>query len=366
MKGFKCLKYYLSRTSLLLSLFLSIIISATFVSQQSSALSFSDGGDTRPSACQATYGAGTVVTGSLQPYDNDCVISQSATYDRTINIRQLQMTLAKPIEANELINFKITFFIQGNPATTTNGLAPEFYGIIWENDNGFLILNQDCLDSSTYNGATSTPTNEVVTCTFTGLVTKRLSQLKTIESVIIQYKAVNDYIWNIYFGPITTRKLNYNGLTDDDRAWLESVLPDGTSTSDVEQGVSNALESQSEAERQELEGAQSDSQSDVDSAQDSVDSGTAPLVTQLSDLVNGLRALQPSNCVIPVDLFSSSMYGRGPFARSYNIDLCALPRPPSFDVIDRILLVVWYIAAVVVVLDAIISLFAEIQGGNKK
>lgn len=352
-------------------LFLSLGLSFA-LSSESEAISFSDGGDTYVSNCSVIAGANTTYSGTKQVSTDDCVISQGASSGSQITINQLDLTLVKDISPNELINFSISFYQLGNPATTTQILNPEFYGIVFENDNGFLILDQECNDSSLYNGNMTTPTDEVVTCSFTGLVTRQLSRLKTIRSRIITYKSTNDYIWNIFFSPISTRRINYNGLTSDDRSWLQSnindddiidkldeilqAIPAGASQADIEEAVSNSIEAQREQERLEANAEVSgyDTAMRNNEDLDSISSSTTNIINIISQFVTIISRPVVSTCILPIHL--EDFHGFG----FYEVDLCHLSPPIGITNVLSVIYLFFILALAISGVRTIISLYKEI------
>lgn len=305
----------------------------------------------------------------------------------TVNYLSLTPSTTAPTSPF-LFNFTIRYSLINNNSNY-------FYRLLGFTGLNFTLLNETCFQNVSTVRSDITPnldlTNDTV-CRYTGyyggsdferiLITSPIvySQSNGIELSIspMNYITINNSSsggsGGLSQSDITFLSQNFQWLSDGQsdnvrvlnqiKALLQAFPTAESQAQATADAVQEVLEEQKNQERQELQDATDSAQDSVDSAQDSVDSASSTLINQVSNFVNGLRQIQPSNCIIPFDLFSTSMYGRGSSAQSYNIDLCSLNRPPSFDVIDKILLVVWYIGATIMVLHAIMSLFNSILGGD--
>ena len=85
---------------------------------------------------------------------------------------------------------------------------------------------------------------------------------------------------------------------------------------DTEESVSNALESQADKEKEEIQDASDDGEDAADDASSGAESATQNLTGAITDIVNVFRTAQPSNCKISLI--------RGNF-NTGELDLCAVP-----------------------------------------
>lgn len=257
------------------------------------------------------------------------------------------------IPANSLVSFNITF-------TMTNDSGPvgslSYNGLQFE--DGRTLIFDDCQDAS--RNFTNYTTWTCSYLYYNPYATYYIQTRGGNHIIEVPQSSSVSVVRNVVIGTPSAIQLTNDGLSASDRAWLESVLPDSTSIGQIEQGVTDALENQSDSERTELEDAQDDAS---DAAEDSGDEAEAQgqnLVNTVSGFVNGLKNVQASNCVIDIDL---SLYHGG---THNSVDLCPQPRNTRVTTIlttvGNILLAIAIIEITVDIIRELIYLWAEAQG----
>lgn len=343
-----------------------------------SAYTIIDFGNDALSDLRSTYGTTSGVSGQQGTSAQQNLVF-TMPYDYTVNNFHFELT-EESIPANSIIHFTISYTARKSSNVSGNYVSLKYFGLHLA--GGLTILSDSCFEAP-YEVAQIAHT---FSCSYTAFLPYRSNYISSsLNTRIIGPNdntsgVVNsEYQTQLVISPISWFTLSTEALSQTDLNNLSNILqslPSGASKADIQSAVESAIASSGvtdainnpdwrDEERRELNDTADSAQDSVDSSQNQVDSVSSSLISQVSSFITGLRQVQPSNCIIAFDLFSTSMYGRGPSANSYNVDLCSLTRPPSFDVIDRILLVVWYIGAILMVLNAILSLFREVQGGDE-
>lgn len=264
------------------------------------------------------------------------------------------------IPANSIYTFNLTF-------TFTNSVDVEYFGLTSGN---FSLLHDSCIDRLGTTAALTTlnPTNQL-SCTYVFYTQSDKTFFDGMDdSRLFYFRDGSD--GSGYSGSVTIsaggyRHINWNGLTADDRAWLESVLPQGSSVSQVEEGVSNALQEQKEAERQELQDAQDDAESSANDSGDEAKEQGETFIQIVRDFVDVTVNLHESDCLIDFDLFDHSRFGRGDDAKTYVVNLCPQPKPfiVNFfaDAVLPVVLSVFILRLAVVIIEELYNTWKEYQ-----
>lgn len=129
----------------------------------------------------------------------------------------------------------------------------------------------------------------------------------------IWYTETNGPGSQIIVTPGFVRGISFNGLTDDDRTWLEEHMPEGSSTSDIE----SAIESAREDEKKEYEEQQEDVDSGADEAGEEAEEATNTLIETGRTIIETIRDTPATNCVIRI---RSGAFDTG------NLNLCNVPQ----------------------------------------
>lgn len=117
----------------------------------------------------------------------------------------------------------------------------------------------------------------------------------------------------IMITPGFIRAISWNGLTEDDREWLEEHMPTGSSTADIE----SAIESAREDEKQEYEDQQENVDSGAENAGEEAEEATSTLIETSRGIIETIRDTPATNCVIRIN---TGNFDTG------NLNLCNVPQ----------------------------------------
>lgn len=187
-------------------------------------------------------------------------------------VTHFHLSLSNYIPANAIFTFQVLYGVVA--ADSANFPGYEYYGLA--SGSGWTLLNETCTSPSTnylYQGNNGTRLiyEATLSCQYTGYTNVRLTSIDSlVNSNIIMFKNTNtsssgNIDSRIYMSPISSRTINWNGLTQDDRDWLEDVL-ENTST-DVSSVVS-AVESQTTTLNNSINNLRSDTQAQTDAIEE--------------------------------------------------------------------------------------------------
>lgn len=218
-------------------------------------------------------------------------------------VDNIRLNLSSYLPANTIFTFTVHYRVKGS-STYTAGI--EYFG--WSSGSSWTLLDDSCINPESSLVTNTSTWETTLTCTYTGFTNVRLDYIDNVDRTrLIRFlNPDSNQGWvnsngQITIGYIDSRTINWNGLTQDDRDWLESILPDGTTISDVQTGVENALETQSESEREELEDAQNDAEDTADDAGEDAENATQSLREGISSIINLVRDTPASDCNIRIN-----------------------------------------------------------------
>lgn len=280
-------------------------------------------------------------------------------------VTQFHLSLSSDIPANSIFVFNVRYKVVSGQSNNFGYM--EFNGL--STGSAWTLLNQSCIDLEGLNyGAPAAGSTivyaEEVTCTYTGFTNVALSHINTLQNnPIVTFKNTNTSTSSsntdgyIYFSPVSTRQISWNGLTADDRAWLLQNLPSGGATpAQIEQAVVDAQETAREQEQQEVEQAYNDIQGDFEDNQDveDISQQTTNLLSIISGFITAVSSPQISTCILPVDLRNYTG------ASFYEVDLCHLSPPSGITNVLNVIFLFFVLALAVSAVRIAISLFNEV------
>lgn len=203
------------------------------------------------------------------------------------------------IPANSIVSFVVRYQVQNNGPLSFN-----YYGVNFV--AGRSLLSDSCIVNN-LNTATGGIGMNQMECTYTYYNANATNIIDwayghhVMEWAYGGSQAGSNAMFNIVVGAPSYITLTNDGLSASDRAWLESVLPDSTSVGQIEQGVSDALENQSDSEREELEDTQNDAEDKANDSSDEAESETQSLREGISNIINLVRDTPASDCNIRIN-----------------------------------------------------------------
>lgn len=256
-------------------------------------------------------------------------------------------------EPNYLMSLNVRY--EGNNSNNSGYMLVD--GLLSEKMD---TITTSCVDVSNNNffnpsGGIYAPGNNTVTCTYLFLSHGNYSYFSSrLDSRIVRFvnPDPSSQPAKIVVTPGFIRHFSTDGLTPSDRQWLESVIPQGTTIQQVEEGVENALHTQSEAERDELSDAQDDAEDTADAQGSQAQSRGTTILQAFISFVNALRNVTPSNCNIDMDLGNLDLGV---------VNLCSLSPPAEFQAISSILLIGFCVPLSISTARKIIALFRSFQ-----
>lgn len=236
MKGLKCTHYWGYLSGVLLGLLFLI-----YAPKTANAIQLTDGTTRR--ATNTSY---------LKMTDGSTRQTFNATYGladtdfqnlpANYYVDNIRLNLSDYLPANTIFTFTMYYRVQGS-STYTAGI--EYFG--WSSGSSWTLLDDSCVTPES-SLVTNTQTWETtLTCTYTGFTNVRLDYIDNVDRTrLVRFlNADSSQGWvnhnaQITIGYIDSRTISWNGLTQDDRDWLEQVLEDtGADVSSVVSAVNS-------------------------------------------------------------------------------------------------------------------------------
>lgn len=311
MKGEKkCTKLSVILFSQGFFLVLSLILSLAKI-QNASAISVSDYGNDALHEVRSTYGTTGGVTGQTGTAAQQNLVF-TMPYSWTVNNLHLEMT-EEWFRANSIVHFNISYTVRMVNGTIVNNYnSLKYFGLHLA--GGATILHDSCF-SPPYEVAQTGHTFECSYTAFVPYTTRYIASSQNTRIVGPNDSSIDPtaYQTQLVITPISWITVNPNALTEEDRAWLESVLPDSTTVGEVEQAIENARED----EKEEYEDQQEDVEGGADDAGEEADSATSSLIDTAGNIIETIRDTPATNCVIRIQ---RTGFDTG------NINLCNVPQ----------------------------------------
>lgn len=207
-----------------------------------------------------------------------------------------------------LISFDISYYI----TSPNSAFAPIYNGLKFK--NRYVLLNDSCINSVGVPMVVGTNNVYAFECSY--LIYASSTTSKSIDteagSPIFSAAGTNNSL-TMRIGPANYVEISNNGLSNDDRTWLEEHLPSGTSTADIE----SAIESAREDEKEEYEEQQEDVTGGADDAGEEAEAATSNLIETGRSIIETIRDTPATNCVIRI---RSGNFDTG------NLNLCNVPQ----------------------------------------
>lgn len=290
---------------------LTILLLSFIIVDKANAISVSNYGNDALSDVRSNYGTTAGVTGQTGTSVQQNLVF-TMPYSYTVNNLRLQMA-EESFRANSIIHFNIAYTArQANGTIQNNYVSLKYFGLHLA--GGVTILHDSCFEAP-YEVAMTGHTFE---CSYTAFVPYTSNYIaSSLNTRVVGPNDLNitqsDYITQLVITPISWITVNPNALTAEDRAWLESVLPDSATVGEVEQAIDNARES----EKEEYEEQQEDVDAGADDAGEQADQATSNLIDTAGTIIGAIRDTPASNCNIRIQ--------HGGFDTG-NINLCNVPQ----------------------------------------
>lgn len=209
----------------------------------------------------------------------------------------LYLVFNQVVPANSILHLTATINVYTDQATGNPGIQYQGFDL-----GGFTILHDSCTQPNTnlvYRSSGGTMMQLV--CDILAFNNQDVSTSRSqLNNRIFRITGPSPIQANLQaqliFSDLRSRKINFNGLTEDDRQWLESVMPSGSSTADIE----SAIESAREDEKEEYEQQQEEVDSGADDAGEEADQATSNLIDTASSIIEVIRDTPATNCNIRI------------------------------------------------------------------
>lgn len=348
---------------------MACLVSSVGFSLNASALEITNGGSTWFRACEMFFGypPANGVHVDVQedaqghPINSsyDCAMTRSFSHGTELKLTNLKFYIKGSVLANELINFNITYDLYSLPVSSgaSERLLFEYGGLQFgPQDDGVLILNESCVDENS-----QTYTERTLTCSYLALVTKEVTSLRTMNgtTILYSYEPNYDTTLKVRVSGITTRRISYNGLTSDDRAWLEQHMPADSSPAQIEQAIVDAQQQAREDERQELDDEASDYQSELEDNPDqqAIETKMSSILAIIEDFVFAIGRPVISTCILPMDFRAYTGAG------FYEVDLCHLSPPSGITTVLNVVFIFFVLGLAYSAIRSVISMYKEVIDG---
>lgn len=232
------------------------------------------------------------VNGSLQ--NADFIINN---LNADLYYTNLYLVFNQVVPANSILHLTATINVYTDQATGNPGIQYQGFDL-----GGFTILSDSCTQPNTnlvYRSAGGTMMQlvcDILAFTNQDVTTSRSQLNNRIFRITGPSPIQANLQAQLIFSDLRSRKINFNGLTEDDRQWLKDNMPSGGSTADIE----SAIENQREDEKEEYEQQQEEVDSGADDAGEEADQATSNLIDTASSIIEVIRDTPATNCNIRI------------------------------------------------------------------
>lgn len=268
------------------------------------------------------------------------------------DVTEMGFQTDRNIPSNALVSFDITFQLKDR--------SIEYYGLEFRegvtlSDTCFQNVPQGTANASTGN---SYVLDDTISCSVLILTSFETGAFHTPQQTrlfkpIVPSTYFREPTFNVFIDGGSYRVLSNDSLSDSDKAWLRSVIPQSSSSS-VQQ-ISNDIEALKDNDEQDRENIEQQSSDSEDAASDSADDAEATGTTLLAAFqafVNALTNASPSNCNLDMDLGNLDLGV---------VNLCQLSPPSQFQTIASIFLIIFCVPLSIATARKVISLFRSFQ-----
>lgn len=280
---------------------------------------------------------------------NDVWVNIPGAYSQ--NITAMNLNVSTPIPANSLVSFSISYDYLNDAGT-----GIKYYGLQFEHNRSLLYDScENIIGQNLY--VANSGTHITWTCTY---VFYNQDQTSIIDSsygshIFERIQPTDNLIdvLNIVIGPASSVQLTNNGLSANDRAWLESVIPDATSVGQIEQGVKDAMDSVEDEQQAKYEQQAEDNEDDIDAASSAAQSTATSLTSVLTQFLGILTSAQPTNCVLNGDLMPHLPLGQ--------LDLCQNSPPAAITALGSLILIAFVVPLAYHLVKRMLALIGSFQ-----
>lgn len=184
------------------------------------------------------------------------------------SVREMQIYFQKPIATEPtLASFTITYNV-GSAKTSW------YYGVTWREA---LTLSDSCINNVSPVVNSPTEVNQSITCSYLVLINEpNLVALHGSPNgeIFFYLNQTTGDTGSITVTPFFTRGISNNGLSDDDRQWLQANMPSGTSQTDITNiqnkidNTTNAIDNQTSTLNNSINSLQQETETGNQQAQD--------------------------------------------------------------------------------------------------
>lgn len=219
-------------------------------------------------------------------------------YDTTVNSLYFEFNTSSGLTPD----FMFTFNIRYQAESGQNGWL-QLDGVLGQNMD---VITLDCVDAHNNTVSTGGTTlhvgTQTITCSYLAISHGNYNNFESrLNSRIATFMQPVPDSSKMVVTPGFVRHFNTNGLTEDDRDWLESVLPQGTTIGAVEQGVENALQNQADNEKTEMEETQTNVEDTADNSSETAENATQTVRQAIENIIGLVRDTPASDCNIRIN-----------------------------------------------------------------
>lgn len=323
------------------------LIFTTFNVENASAISVSNYGNDALSDVRSNYGTTGGITGQTGTNVQQNLIF-TMPYSYTVNNLRLQMA-EESFRANSIIHFNIAYTTrQANGTIQNNYVSLKYFGLHLA--GGVTILHDSCFEAP-YEVAMTGHTFE---CSYTAFVPYSSNYIaSSLNTRIVGPNDTNitqsDYQTQLIITPISWITVNPNALTSEDRAWLESVLPDSTTVGEVEQALDNARES----EKEEYEDQADENEQTANDESSAAQGSATSLLAVVGQFIGVLTSAQPTNCNLNGNLIPHLPLGQ--------LNLCQNSPPAAITILGSLLLIAFVVPLAYHTVKRMLALIGSFQ-----
>lgn len=278
-----------------------------------------------------------------------------------VTMERLIINLDDTITHDSIFTFSVMYRVTAPNSYLVPGIR--YYGMA--SGNSWTLLNESCQDNGPVSNGNSNYGDEL-TCTYFGFTDVDLALVSSeVQSRLVIFENTNattglvDTSGYITVSPISARKLSFNGLTADDRAWLEAHMPSGSSQSDIEQAIVDAQATSREQERQEFEDEAAEGLDTLEdnTDQQAIDTKMTSILSVIQGFIDAVVHPVVSTCILPIHLENFHNFG------FYEVDLCHLSPPSGITNVLNVIFLFFVLGLAYSAIRSIIQMYKEVIDG---
>lgn len=289
------------------------------------------------------------VNGSLQ--NADFIINN---LNADLYYTNLYLVFNQAVPANSILHLTATINVYTDQATGNPGIQYQGFDL-----GGFTILHDSCTQPNTnlvYRSAGGTMMQlvcDILAFTNQDTTTSRSQLNNRIFRITGPSPIQANLQAQLIFSDLRSRKINFNGLTEDDRQWLKDNMPSGSSTADIESAVENAQNSHDDDVQEKYEDQAAENEQTANDESSAAQGSATSLLSVVGQFIGVLTSAQPTNCNLNGNLIPHLPLGQ--------LNLCQNSPPAAITILGSLLLIAFVVPLAYHTVKRMLALIGSFQ-----